>query len=418
VSDDIVGCTIVARNYVPYARVLADGWRRHHHGLPLYVLVIDEDDGPARGAGLEVVSPADLGLPAAELSRLRGIYSVAELTTALKPHLLRVLLDEGADCVVFLDSDTDIHASVHHVGALAARHGIALSTHLLEPPPRDGLSPSEQEQGKHGVFNSGFLAVGQASRAFLDWWTNLLRRDCLFCDPVGMHADQRWLDFVPSYFDHHVLRDPGVNVAQWNAHERRIHWDGGSFRVNGGPLRTFHFAGFDPKHPEQPSTYGWLTPLRLDMPAEPDLLRLCREYGQKLLAAGYEEFRRIPYRFATTAAGRPLGTWERWAYRELLLAAEAKDDRDLPDPFDPARSAEFERMLDQPWTTGLLSDAAASRLKDARDAAPVAWRHVPHPVVLARKFARSLSMRRHPWTPHPLPSDRTLLEYVARAHRP
>ena len=72
-----------------------------------------------------------------------------------------------------------------------------------------------------GVFNSGFVAVGQSGRPFLDWWASRLRRDCLFCEPMGVHADQRWLDFVPSYFDHHVLRDPGINVAQWNLHERR-----------------------------------------------------------------------------------------------------------------------------------------------------------------------------------------------------
>jgi hypothetical protein len=411
----MAGCTIVARNYLPYARVLEDGWRRHHDGVPLRVLVIDEDEGTAWRQGLEVVSPADLGLSPDEISRMRGIYDVAEITTALKPHLLRHLLDEGFEVAVFLDSDTDVHASVRHVGAPAERHGVVLSTHLLRPPPRDGLSPSEQEQGRYGVFNSGFMAVGRSGRAFLDWWTTLLRRDCLFCDPAGMHADQRWLDFVPSYFDHHVLRDPGVNVAQWNAHERRIRWDGESFGVDGGPLRTFHFAGFDPASPDRPSTYGWLTPLRLDMSAEPGLLRLCREYADRLLAAGYEESRAIPYRFATTAGGRFLGPWERWAYRELLLAAEGNGGADLPSPFDPGRSAEFERMLDQPWTTGLLSDAAASRLRDARDATPVDWHGMPHPVVAARRLARRLRRRRTPWTPHPLPSDRTLLEYRGSA---
>ena len=30
-----MGCTIVARNYTPYAHVLADGWRRHNEKLPL-----------------------------------------------------------------------------------------------------------------------------------------------------------------------------------------------------------------------------------------------------------------------------------------------------------------------------------------------------------------------------------------------
>ncbi len=318
-----VGCTIVAKNYIPYARVVADGWRRHHDQLSFRVLVIDEDPG-AQSEGLDLLSPADLGLPPAELAQMRGIYGIAELTTALKPHLLRFLLGEGADVVLFLDSDIDIHAGLHDVVPLAARHGIVLSPHLLEPPSLDGGSPSEPEIAWSGLFNSGFLAVGESSRAFLDWWASRLRRDCLFCEPMGVHADQRWLDFVPSYFEHCVLRDPGINVAQWNLHERRLREEGGSFTVNGEPLRAFHFSGFDPENSQRLCLDGWPAPLRFDIAREPALGRLCRAYGDKLLAAGYRESRTIPYRYATTAAGTALGTWQRWAYRELLIAAEVR----------------------------------------------------------------------------------------------
>jgi hypothetical protein len=423
-----VGCTIVARNYIPYARVLTESWRRHQGGRPLHVLVIDEDDGARRRVGLDTLVPEELGLPAAELARLRGIYGAAELTTALKPHLLRHLLDRGADAVLFIDSDSEVHADLGEVAMLAARHGVVLSPHFLEPPPLDGRSPSELDKLRSGVFNSGFHAVGQSARPFLDWWASRLRRDCLFSDPIGLHADQGWLSMVPSYFEHHVLRDPGVNVAPWNIHERRVHWEGGEVSVNGGPLRTFHFAGFDPEYPQDPHRYEWPfrrfhealpgrpAPLRADMAAEPGLERLCRTYREKLFAAGYETFRRVPYRYSATAAGRTLGPWERRAYRELLLAAEAHGGVEIPDPFDPARSSEFERMLDAPRRTGLLSGAARARLTDLRLARPVPegrLRLLRTALGLSRQVIRRSPGRRHPWIPHPLPGDRTRLEYMA-----
>jgi hypothetical protein len=408
-----VACTVVARNYLPYARVLGDGWRHHHPDVPLRVLLIDED-APPPGAHPDLIGAAAVEEADGELARLRGIYTPAELATALKPRLLRLLLHEGADVVLFLDADNDVHADVRDVVPLADRHGIVLSPHLLTPPPPDGRSPGEIEQQRTGIFNSGFLAVGRSSRPFLDWWAQRVRLDCLFSDAMGAHADQLWLDFVPSYFDHHVLRDPGVNVAVWNVHERRIACVDGTFTVDGAPLRTFHFAGFDPSRPMQPSTYAWATPLRCDPATQPDLVRLCRAYGAKLVAAGIAQARRESSPFSCSAGGSPMGTWRRRAYRELLIAAEAQRV-ELPDPYEPARSAEFEAMLADPVATGLLSDAAQARLADlwllergvgrglrgrARDVA-----HGP------RQLARRGALWRHGWTPHPLPSDRTRREY-------
>jgi hypothetical protein len=414
-SGGAVGCTIVARNYLAYARVLAEGWRRHQAGLPLRVLVLD-GDGPGDEhtvPGAAIVSPSELGVPEGELARMRGIYGVAELSTALKPHLISALLEQGAETVVFLDADTDVRADLGDVVELARRHGIVLSPHLLTPPPWDGRSPGELEKGVSGIFNSGFLAVSDGGRAFLGWWASRLRRDCLFCDPLGLHADQRWLDFVPSYFPHHVLRDAGVNVAQWNLHERPLACAGDVYTVAGGPLRTFHFAGFDPDDPVRPSVYEWWGRLRFEAASEPGLLRLCRDYAARLVAAGHGDLRQQPYRYARSAAGRPLGTWERRAYRELVIAAEGRAD--LPDPFDECRSDEFERILDDPAGTLLLSPAARARLRDLRLLGPFAagdrWDPMRLAVGLARQLPRRLLGRRIPWRPHPLPSDMTRLEY-------
>jgi hypothetical protein len=413
-----VGCTIVARNYLPYAHVLADSWRRHHRGLPLYVLVIDAEDGDVTEAdGLEVLAPSVLGLPDRELARMGAIYNAPELTTALKAHLLRHLLEDGADVVIFVDSDVDLHTELTVVVPLAEQRGIVLSPCLLQPLPIDGLSPSETDLGVTGLYSSGLIAVGPAGRPFLDWWADRVRRDCLFSDSGGMHADQRWLDFVPSCFDHAILRDPGVNVSHWNLHERRIGHQDGRYTVNGGPLRAFHFSGYDPRVPGVVSPASWQRPVRFDVAPGSALQHLCLDYGARLAQAGYAEARSTSYGYAASAAGTTLGTWQRRVYRELLIAAEALGE-DVPDPFDAARSDEFERLIGRPGASPLLSDMAKARLADLSIAIAIAQARsgAPGRLLLATlKVIRRLPGYRRGWMPHPLPSDRIALEYETAA---
>jgi hypothetical protein len=415
-----VGATIVARNYLPYARVLTAGWHRHHPGVPLHVLVIDAPPGH-REEGLDVLVPAELGIDDAELARLRGIYDAWELTTALKPRLLRHLLDTGADAALYLDSDIDVHASLDGVAALAREHGTVLSPHFLRPLPDDGLSPSEVDVRLFGVYNSGILAAGRAGRAFLEWWCQRVRRDSLRAEEGGMHADQRWLDYVPSCFDHVILRDPAVNVGRWNLHERRLCHRASGFTVDGEPLRAFHFSGYDPRQPSLPGRSDWPQPVRFTVTSGSPLERLCLDYGDRLIDAGYWEAGRVGYAYARSAAGTALDVWERRAYRELVIACEARG-LEAPNPFDAAQSEEFERFLGDPGASPLLSGAAKARLAFQRLVGvreETRAHAVKHLVAASRLMVSARpSLRRKEgdparWAPHPETADRTRLEYDA-----
>lgn len=389
----MIGCTIVARNYLPYARVVAAGWREAHPQSPFCVLVLDGDRGSQASEPFRITLPEDLGMSPRGLARMRGMYGVAEINSALKPHLLRALLDQGADAVIYLDSDTDVHGALDDVADLVRRSGVALTPNVLEPLALDGMSPSELELERVGLYNSGSIAVGQSDRAFLEWWSSRTRRDCLFAEDEGLHADQRWLDWVPVYFPHGVQRDPTLNVAHWNLHERRIGREGTTFLVGDRPLRTFHFAGYDPERPAQVTKYRWGGPLRGLREPNAALADLCVAYGAKLMAAGYSEARSTPYRWGHTAAGTPLGWRERTIYRELVLAAE-EQGHDIADPFDVRRSREFERMLHDPRSSGLLSPSALERIGGRRP-----WSHA-----LVRHGLRQI--------PGPQAGDRTRAEYT------
>jgi hypothetical protein len=253
----------------------------------------------------------------------------------------------------------DLLGPVHDVAELARVAGVVLSPHLLGPPPRDAYL-TEIDYARYGQYNSGLIAVGRSSSAFLRWWERRTRWDCLFDEPGGLHADQRWLDCVPVYFEHTVSRDAGLNVAAWNLHERPLALDGGRPTAAGAPLRAFHFSGFDPHRPGRVSAHG---PTAYD--DDPVLLDLRRRYAERLLSAGYDAHRAIPYRYGRTAAGRCLGRWERAVYRQALLAVDGHGGF-VPDPFDASCSEDFERMLAQPRSLGVFTEAQLGALENAR----------------------------------------------------
>ena len=80
-------CTIVTKDRLPWARVLAASWAEHHPER-VAVLVVDEPDERFNPADepFDVLSAHDVA--GDELSRLALRYEPFELAMALKPRLL------------------------------------------------------------------------------------------------------------------------------------------------------------------------------------------------------------------------------------------------------------------------------------------------------------------------------------------
>ena len=73
---------------------------------------------------------------------------------------------------------------------------------------------------------------------------------------AGYFTDQRWIDAVPVFFEHEVVRDLGCNVAYWNLHERTLAVDeSGAWTAGGVALRFFHFSGHDADDPLDVSSH-------------------------------------------------------------------------------------------------------------------------------------------------------------------
>lgn len=347
-------CTIVARNYLAHARVLARSFISHHPDVPVYVLILDDVDRSVDDSDepFRVLHPADV-LDGTDFLPMRVMYDVLELATAVKPWVLRTLLDRHGGPVAYLDPDIEVFSALSEAAASAARHPIVLTPHLTRPLPRDGRTPDEDFILKSGVFNLGFVVVSEAARPFLDWWAERLRTECIVAPERHRFVDQRWVDLAAGAFDHEILRHPGYNVAYWNIGTRSV---GGrrqtGYSVDGEPLRFFHFSGFDASDERRLSRHEGELP-RLELSTAPSVRELIGNYQTALLGAGLEEASRAPYGYAVLPDGTALTRELRRGYREGLLRHERAGEAAPPDPFDDPHS--FHRWFsasDLPAPTG------------------------------------------------------------------
>jgi glycosyltransferase involved in cell wall biosynthesis len=366
-------CTIIARNYLPHARALGESLRAHHPDAAFTVLVIDDPgEGALASEPFTVLSPYELGLDRAEVHRMAFIYDVKELATALKPWLLARLL-EGSDHALYFDPDIEVFAPLDDIAALARSHSIVLTPHTTQPLPRDQLLPSEEMLLRAGIYNLGFIAVGKDATPFLAWWQERLARNCIVDVEQGIFVDQRWIDFVPSLFDHTIMGDTACNVAYWNLTYRRVEWTGTRYEVNGAPLRFFHYSGFNPATMELSTHMGDVP--RIVLEDHPDVRRLCEGYAERLYAQGYGHGDEDRYRFDTLPNGLEVDGTVRRDVREAFLAEEKEGSEGgpCPDPFDPQTVDAFLDWLGEPvGPAGIPRHLAAvyRRRGDVRHAYP------------------------------------------------
>jgi glycosyltransferase involved in cell wall biosynthesis/SAM-dependent methyltransferase len=349
-------CTIIARNYVAHARILAESFRAIHPTGTCSVLVIDDPTGfidPAEEP-FELITIDQIGLPDPE--RMAASYDVMELSTAVKPWLLRHLMERpGVNSVAYLDPDIRVFAPLDEIFQRAVRHDVVLTPHFTAPLPRDGRKPSEEDILVAGSYNLGFIALGtgETAHSLLDWWAERLETDCLNEPENGRFVDQRWIDLAPGLWPGiDVLRETAFNIAYWNLPTRSLENDGsGGYRVDGEPLRFFHFSGFDPRRPTELSKHQ----NRIKITANSALARICGEYAKALLSHGFEEANGWPYGWEAMPNGVKLDRAARRVFRDGVEAGEIDGS-----VFTESGANRFADYLQQPMTGG-FADGGVNR---------------------------------------------------------
>ena len=362
-------CTIIAKNYVAQARVLARSFADHHPEGRCFALVIDEFEGYLEPAAepFALLTPEQIGCREFQEMALR--YDVLELSTAVKPWLLRHLLREGSAAITYLDPDIRVYSSLERLDELAREHGVVLTPHNTEPLPDDGERPNQIDILLAGVYNLGYVSVGAGAETdkLLDWWRQRLLNDCRV-DPLnGYFVDQRWFDLAPGLVsDHAIVREPQYNTAYWNIHSRRLERDGGQYTVDGQPLAFFHFSGFDPQLPDLLSRHQ----SRVTLSGNPALARICSEYARETIAAGYLEAKDWPYTYSMLPSGVEL------SHRLRKLHAIATERGEVEgSPFTQEGNESFMRWLGAPAPAAppgvnrLLAECYGSRA-DLQEAYP------------------------------------------------
>ncbi len=359
-------CTIVTRNELPRARVLADSLRLHHPGLQFTALVIDDHDERVSldGEKFRLWRLPQVGLDEAEIGRLASCCDVGTAARVLQPRLLATLVDEQATEVVYLDSDNRVFGPLDEIARLARDHAIVLTPRSTAPGPMDGRHADDRGVLAAGVFDPGCVAVGPAGRAMLEWWWQRARRDTTLDRPDARAAAQ-WLDLAPGFFESHILKDAAYNVAYWNLHARTLTATAAGYEVDGRPLRVFHFSGFDPSRPYLLTADQGNQP-RILLSEREAVARICREYAAELdaAAAGVAP---LPSVWTLLPGGLRLDDRMRRLYRHAVRESESGRAAEPPNPFDRVRPHAFVEWLNEPVAGGLQPRISRYLFKIYRD---------------------------------------------------
>jgi hypothetical protein len=239
-------------NYYPNARLLAASAKAHIPGLKTVLMLADSypkdlDFSDSDFDEVWRLSELEKDIPNHQ-AWVFG-HGVMELATALKGFVIKELFErEDCESTIFLDPDCEVHSDLSVVYERLETKDIVLTPHTCLPHTRDEWVRFELNQHRVGAFNLGFLGVRNSpdGRRFADWWWHRLQRHCVIDAERHLFTDQKWIDLVPSYFDHvGVIRRPTLNLARWNTFQRKVSKDKhGNVYVDGLPLDFIHYSGF------------------------------------------------------------------------------------------------------------------------------------------------------------------------------
>jgi hypothetical protein len=338
--------TIVAKNYLAQASILERSFLEFHPEAEFFTLLIDGNAESKENISSQgtILIPSDLDIENETLERMATIYDVMEFATALKPKALELVLKLTGKNVAYIDPDIEIFKTLDVVVEGLENHPIVLTPHNIFPMPRDGMETSEQAIRYSGIFNLGFVAVSSKALPFLNWWHVRLITDAVVDFESSLFTDQRWVDFVPALFDVKVLKNPGLNVAYWNIHERDLSRNSvGEVLANGEPLYFYHFSGYDPLTPWILTKHDGGRP-RFSFENSAVLRELCDHYGNQLERNNFSSLRKTPYGLNRSVDGFPLTKEIRRSYRNWWLSAMSNGEA-----WPPSAFSKVEKFLE--WMT-------------------------------------------------------------------
>ena len=281
---DYAFCTIATPARFGYASVLTSDLAAHHSGAPIFLLRLGEErawpEGRLLPGPVTVLSTDEVGITAAILGQLQASQlSDEEYLYALRPWLLRAVLDSRAVAALFVADDVHVLGSLQAVAELAAARGAGFVRRapVLQPSSAATLSGSTEEP----AIDLDLLAVGSSGAAFLDRWQAESLRGATV---PGVSASE-FVDREADEFTEAIIDEPRLNLGWWNFslfHQARS----AEFQaVEAPPVAVLHLHGFDARRPHL-ITAEAAPHLPLCLSETPWLASLCHQYAQRVLKAG------------------------------------------------------------------------------------------------------------------------------------
>lgn len=321
--------TTASVNYLGRARVLAKSIKKYNPGAIFHLVLIGHfplNFDPSFEPFDHIWYASDI--IDKEYHHLFFIYDALELCGGLKPLAALHILNNipSIKTLTHLDSDIAVYSCLDFLKIELQESSILLTPHLLAPNiDNREIVENELTIMRTGIFNTGFFAIKNDSegRAFLSWWWSRLKDFGQVDLSRGLFADQKWVDFAPSFFQKiNIIRDPGCNVATWNLSERKIQQqqDGTLLINNKSTLKFFHFSGFDSgAHRKALSHYA-----NTNSPE----WNLSLTYERELIENEHGKWKSIGYPFGHYKNGKKIYQVERRIYNKLIDL-----QKQFPDPF-------------------------------------------------------------------------------------
>ncbi len=238
-------CTISTFSHLYKVYALCESLEKQKHDFTLHVLVSDSDSDFAF-PNCRFWRLSDLKSDSTSINIIRKYkHHSDKLRWSLKPVLIKFLLDQEAEKVIYLDNDLYFYSGYQFLFDLLNKYSVLLTPHYYKHDPQKEQNWLEANF-KVGLFNAGFIGASKNSSETLQWWAECCEYRCEKNIWRGLFDDQKYLDLVPVMDENaHIVRHMGCNVASWNTETCERKMINGELKINGEfPVVFIHFNPF------------------------------------------------------------------------------------------------------------------------------------------------------------------------------
>jgi hypothetical protein len=292
-----IAFTLCSNNYLAQAKTLGDSIKLKNPEYQFFIGLVDtlspEIDYDEE-IGHQIILSNEIEIP--DFDDLWKKYSIIEFNTCVKPFYFQYFIKKfkPIDFLFYLDPDILIYDDIKIIeNEFDDTAGLLLTPHILSPIPLDDKTPGENIFLNYGVFNLGFLGLKnpELSIQFIEWWKERTYHLGFDQTEKGLFVDQLWFNLVPIFFKNvKISKHPGLNMAPWNLHERKLSGENAILFLNQSVhLVFYHFSKY--KFNEQHSISDRYD--RYVFKDNPALQKLYTNYHKLLRDNGIEKYSEI-----------------------------------------------------------------------------------------------------------------------------